>query len=146
MSLPRREHVLFLCTGNSCRSQMAEGFFRGLAPAGMTVESAGTNPIGLHPRAVAIMAEAGIDISGHRSNGIDPSMYPRATRIVTVCGHADQRCPVPPPGLPKEHWPIDDPAAVGSESEEAVRASFRKTRDEIRGRVEALIRRLSQGP
>jgi arsenate reductase len=124
---------------------MAEGFFKALAPPGMTVESAGTNPIGLHPRAVATMAEAGIDISGHHSKGIDPSMYPRATRIVTVCSHAAQRCPAPPPGLPREHWPIDDPAAVGSEGEEAVRTSFRRTRDEIRGRIEGLLRRLHEG-
>ena len=140
-----RHHVLFLCTGNSCRSQMAEGLFKALAPEGMSVESAGTNPIGLHPRAVAIMAEAGIDISSHHSKGIDPAMYPRATRIVTVCGHADQRCPVPPPGLPKEHWPIDDPAAVGAQSEEDVQASFRRTREEIRRRVEGLLRRLQGG-
>ena len=134
-------HVLFLCTGNSCRSQMAEGFFRALAPKGMTVESAGTNPIGLHPRAVAAMAEAGIDISGHHSKGITPEGYARATHIVTVCGHADQRCPAPPPGVPKEHWPIDDPAASSGDEAETL-ASFRRIRDELRGRVERLIREL----
>ena len=134
--MARLPHVLFLCTANSCRSQMAEGLFRALAPAGWQVESAGTNPVGhVHPGALAAMAEAGIDISAQQSKGIDPGLYSRATLIVTVCGHADQRCPVPPPGTAKRYWPIDDPVAS---------ASFGEVRDEIRRRVLELIRDLSR--
>ncbi len=128
MPLP---HVLFLCTANSCRSQIAEGLFRALAPEGWEVESAGTNPVGhVHPGAIATMKEAGIDISAQQSKGIDPGIYERATLIVTVCGHADERCPVPPPGTVKIHWPIEDPVA---------RASFGEVREDLRARVTELI-------
>ena len=130
----KHPHVLFLCTANSCRSQMAEGLFRALAPEGWEVESAGTNPVGhVHPGAVATMAEGGMDISAQQSKGIDPAMYRRATLIVTVCGHADARCPVPPPGTDKRHWPIEDPVAT---------ASFAEVREEIRRRILDLIRDL----
>ena len=115
---------------------MAEALFRELAPAGWKTESAGTNPVGhVHPGAVGAMAELGIDLSGYRSKGIDPGIYARATLIVTVCGHADERCPVPPPGVRKIHWPIDDPVA---------KDSFREVRDEIRMRVRSLIRELGR--
>ena len=132
--MPKPPHVLFLCTANSCRSQIAEGLFRALAPTGWTAESAGTNPVGhVHPGATATMAEAGIDISGQQSKGIDPGIYRRASLIVTVCGHADSRCPAPPPGTVKIHWPIEDPVAT---------ASFGEVREEIRRRMEELIREL----
>ena len=114
---------------------MAEGLFRALAPAGLEAESAGTNPIGLHPGAVAAMAEAGVDISGQHSKGIDAAMYARAARIVVVCAHANQRCPAPPPGVPREFWDIPDPSADAE--------TFRRVRDDLRRRVEDLIRRLS---
>ncbi len=127
-------HVLFLCTANSCRSQISEGLFRALAPEGWEVESAGTNPVGhVHPGAIATMKEAGMDISGQQSKGIDPGMYGRASVIVTVCGHADQRCPIPPPGTVKIHWPIEDPVAS---------ASFREVREELRRRIVELIAEL----
>ena len=130
-----REHVLFLCTANACRSQMAEGWFKALAPEGMTAESAGSNPVGhVHPVAVDIMAEAGVDISGHLSKGLDAAMYSRATRVVVVCAHANQRCPAPPPGIPKLFWPIRDPGTL---------EDFRLIRDEIRGRIEGLLKELS---
>ena len=132
----KHPHVLFLCTANSCRSQMAEALFRELAPAGWETESAGTNPVGhVHPGAVGALAEIGIDVSGYQSKGIDPGLYARATHIVTVCGHADQRCPVPPPGVVKLHWPIEDP--VGKDS-------FREAREDIQSRVRALIRQLGR--
>ena len=135
--MPKSPHVLFLCTANSCRSQIAEGWFRALAPEGWVAESAGTNPVGhVHPGAVATMAEAGVDISGQQSKGIDPGIYRRATLIVTVCGHADERCPVPPPGTVKLHWPIEDPVAS---------ASFREVREELRRRILEMIRELEGG-
>ena len=115
---------------------MAEALFRELAPAGWETESAGTNPVGhVHPGAVGAMAEIGVDISGYRSKGIDPGLYARATLIVTVCGHADQRCPAAPPGIPRVHWPIEDPVAS---------ASFGEVRADLQMRIRDLIRQLGR--
>jgi len=134
-------NLLFLCTGNSCRSQMAEGWARQFAPAWLQVDSAGIESHGKNPRAIAVMAEAGIDISGQESTRVTDAMIQAADVVVTVCGHADEHCPVLPPGTRKEHWPLHDPAkATGSEGE--IMAVFRATRDEVRARVEDLIRRL----
>jgi arsenate reductase len=135
-------HILYLCTGNSCRSQMAEGWTRTLGAGKFTVESAGIEAHGKNPRAIAVMQEAGIDISGQESTVVTPGMMARAEVVVTVCGHADEVCPPVPRGATKVHWPLDDPArAVGSE--EDIMRSFRATRDEIRQRVEMLLGRLS---
>lgn len=130
--------ILFLCTGNSCRSQMAEGFARALAGDRADILSAGIEAHGKNPRAIAAMAEVGIDISGQASTRLDESMLARADLLVTVCGHADEHCPVLPPGKRRIHWPLPDPArATGSEDE--IRAEFRAVRDDIRARVEALL-------
>ena len=137
-------NILFLCTGNACRSQMAEGWVRALAADSITVQSAGIDAHGKNPRAIAVMAEAGQDISQQESTRVDTAMLAAADLVVTVCGHADEHCPVLPPGTRKEHWPLDDPArASGSEAE--ILAVFRASRDEIRQRVEALLQRLQAG-
>ena len=130
--------VYFLCTGNSCRSQMAEGFARHLAGDRWEVASAGIEPSVVNPLAVAVMAEAGIDISRHVSKPIDPELLRCAAVIVTLCGDAQERCPVTPPQVRRVHWPLTDPAkATGSESE--VRAAFRSVRDDIGRRVGRLL-------
>lgn len=131
-------NILYLCTGNSCRSQIAEGWTRRLGGENLSVESAGIEAHGKNPRAIAIMREAGIDISGQESTIVNQAMLDRADVVVTVCGHADEQCPVLPPGVKKIHWPLTDPAkAVGTETE--IMAEFRATRDEIENRVRELL-------
>lgn len=133
-----KTRLLFLCTGNSCRSQMAEGWAKHLGADVTEVESAGIEAHGKNPRAIVVMREAGVDISGQESTRITDDMIRRADVVVTVCGHADEHCPVLPPGVTKIHWPLSDPAKV-SGTEDEIMAVFRATRDEIRRRVEALI-------
>ena len=130
--------VLFLCTGNSARSQMAEGLVRMLGPADWQVYSAGTKPVGLNPHAVAVMAELGRDISGQRSKGLaevptDPDL------AITVCDNAARECPVFPGNVHRLHWPVDDPATSTGSPEQA-RQAFRRTRDELRGHILELLR------
>ena len=133
--------ILFLCTGNSCRSQMAEGWANQLGRGVLVAESAGIEAHGKNPRAIAVMREAGVDLSGQESTRVTDAMLARAQIIVTVCGHADEHCPALPAGLRKLHWPLTDPAkAAGSEAE--IMAQFRATRDEVRQRVEQLIQSL----
>ena len=132
------KNILFLCTGNSCRSQMAEGWARHLGGEAVAVESAGIEAHGKNPRAIAVMAEAGVDIAAQESTVVDAVMLRRADVVVTVCGHADEMCPALPPGVRKLHWPLTDPArATGTEAE--ILASFRATRDEVERRVRALL-------
>ncbi|MCK9530559.1 MAG: arsenate reductase (thioredoxin) [Gammaproteobacteria bacterium] len=135
-------HLLFLCTGNSCRSQMAEGWGRHFGGNAIEVQSAGIEAHGKNPRAIAVMREAGIDISGQESTRLTPAMLAWADVVVTVCGHADEHCPVLPAGTRKIHWPLNDPAKAQG-SEEAIMAVFRATRDDIRGRVEGIMRQLA---
>jgi arsenate reductase len=136
-------NVLFLCTGNSCRSQMAEGWARALGNSRIDARSAGIESHGKNPRAIEIMREAGVDISRQESKRLTDQMLAAADYVVTVCGHADENCPVLPAGVRKEHWPLDDPArATGPEAE--IMAVFRKSRDDIRQRVEGLLGRLTQ--
>ncbi|MEJ2362442.1 MAG: arsenate reductase (thioredoxin) [Gammaproteobacteria bacterium] len=135
-------HVLFLCTGNSCRSQMAEGWARQFAPATIQVQSAGIEAHGKNPRAIAVMAEAGVDIASQESTKLVSSMLSWADVVVTVCGHADEHCPVLPPNVHKIHWPLSDPAkATGTEEE--IMAVFRASRDDIRQRVQTLMSELA---
>ena len=137
----RKTRVLFLCTGNSCRSQMAEGWGKYLGHDIAEAESAGIEAHGKNPRAIAVMREAGVDISGQESTRVTDDMIRRADVVVTVCGHADEHCPVLPPGVKKIHWPLSDPAkATGTEEE--IMAQFRATRDEVRRRVADLIANL----
>ncbi|WP_297527809.1 arsenate reductase (thioredoxin) [Thiohalobacter sp.] len=134
-------HVLFLCTGNACRSQMAEGWARALGGPDLEVRSAGIEAHGKNPRAIAVMAEAGVDISEQDSTRLTDDMLAWADHVVTLCGHADEHCPVLPPGTSKEHWALDDPARA-SGAEDEIMAVFRASRDDIRQRVADLIERL----
>lgn len=134
----RKVKVLFLCTGNSCRSQMAEGWAKHLGGDWLEAQSAGIEAHGKNPRAIAVMREAGVDIALQESTRVTPETIAWADLVVTVCGHADEHCPVLPPGVQKKHWALSDPAkATGSEEE--IMAVFRATRDEVRSRVEGLI-------
>lgn len=140
-------NLMFLCTGNSCRSQMAEGWARTLGGQygddWLTVESAGIEAHGKNPRAITIMQEAGVDISGQESTRLTADMLQRADLVVSVCGHADEHCPVLPAGTRKIHWPLDDPAkAQGTEDE--IMQTFRNSRDDIRARVDALLGELKK--
>jgi arsenate reductase len=142
--VPDPVNILFLCTGNSCRSQMAEGWARQIGGKTVSVQSAGIEAHGKNPRAIAVMAEAGIDISSQESTVEDDTMIEAADVVVTVCGHADEQCPMLPAGTRKIHWPLNDPAkATGTEDE--IMAQFRETRDEVESRVRALLEELAQG-
>jgi arsenate reductase len=136
-------NILFLCTGNSCRSQIAEGWAHHLGGDWLHVQSAGIEPHGKNSRAIEVMREAGVDISQQESTRLTDEMQATADYVVTVCGHADENCPVLPAETRKEHWPLDDPAkATGSEDE--IIAVFRAGRDDIRRRVEDLVKRLGK--
>jgi len=131
-------NILYLCTGNSCRSQIAEGWTRKLGGGVVEVQSAGIQAHGKNPRAISIMQEAGIDISGQESTIVTNEMLNSADEVVTVCGHADEQCPVLPPNVKKVHWPLTDPAkATGTETE--IMAQFRDTRIDIENRVRELL-------
>ncbi len=124
--------ILILCTGNSCRSHLAEGVLRAAVGEAAEVASAGSVPAGfVHPVAVEVMAEIGIDISGHTSKHLNEFLERDVHTAITVCGNADQVCPVFPAQVEKFHWPFEDPAKTGG-SEEEIRAVFRRVRDEIR--------------
>ena len=138
-------NILFLCTGNSCRSQMAEGWTRALADDGMVVQSAGIEAHGRNPRAIAVMKEAGIDISQQASTRVDDDMLKSADLVVTVCGHADEHCPLLPAATRKEHWPLDNPARASGNEDEIMQV-FRTSRDQIRQRVEDFLQRLRDAP
>jgi len=134
-------NILFLCTGNSCRSQMAEGWARWYGKDAFDIQSAGIETHGKNPRAIAVMQEAGVDISNQESTRVTEDMLIQADLVVTVCGHADEYCPALPPGIKKEHWPLEDPGkAQGSEDE--IMAQFRASRDDIESRVKGLLQRL----
>ncbi len=124
--------VLILCTGNSCRSHLAEGILRAAAGSVVRVASAGSKPSGyVHPLAIQVMREIGIDISGHRSKHLEEFLHEPVETVITVCGNADQACPVFPGQVNRYHWGFDDPAhATGSEAEKL--EVFRRVRDEIR--------------
>ncbi|NCF63075.1 MAG: arsenate reductase (thioredoxin) [Gammaproteobacteria bacterium] len=137
-------NILFLCTGNSCRSQMAEGWSRELGGADVSSQSAGIEAHGKNPRAIAVMEEAGVDISGQESTIVNDEMLRRADIVVTVCGHADEQCPALPPAVKKIHWPLTDPAKA-SGTEQEIMAEFRATRNEVKQRVLKLLTALPRG-
>lgn len=122
--------VMVLCTGNSCRSQMAEGFLRAMGGGEIEARSAGLYPVGLNPRAVAVMEEMGIDISGQRSKAIDPDLLNSMDVVLTVCGNAERSCPVTPSWVKRIHVPVDDPVGTIGDDREIMDA-FRRTRDQI---------------
>ena len=137
--------VMFLCTGNTCRSQMAEGFARELGEGIIEPCSAGLMPAGVvHPLAIRVMAEAGIDISGQRSTGIDTDLLQKMDIIVTLCGNAEASCPVTPPDIRRLHWPIDDPVGTAG-TEGKIMTAFRNARDEIKRKITELIHSLGSG-
>jgi len=138
-------NILFLCTGNSCRSQIAEGWAKQFAPAGWSIESAGIEAHGKNPRAIAVMQEAGVDISSQESTRVTDAMLARADLVVTVCGHADEHCPALPTTAKKLHWPLNDPAKAAG-NEEDVMQVFRSSRDDIKDRIEGLLAELQKQP
>jgi arsenate reductase len=127
-----KSSVLILCTGNSCRSHLAEGILRHVANDLFDVHSAGSKPAGyVHPKAITVMKEIGIDISGHTSKHMNEFLNRQIDTVVTVCGNADQACPMFPGQVNRYHWGFDDPAhATGTEEE--ILAVFRSVRDQIK--------------
>jgi arsenate reductase (thioredoxin) len=124
--------ILVLCTGNSCRSHLAEGILRNGADDLFEVHSAGSKPVGyVHPKAIQVMQEIGIDISSHTSKHMNEFLSRQVNTVITVCGNADQACPMFPGQVNRYHWGFDDPAhATGSDEE--VLAVFRRVRDQIK--------------
>jgi arsenate reductase (thioredoxin) len=133
-----KKKILILCTGNSARSQMAEGLFRHEAGDRYEVFSAGTRPSSVRPEAIAVLAEIGIDISGHRSKSVDEFVAQPLDLVITVCDNAKEACPVFPGRTLRLHWPFEDPAHVQG-TEEARLAAFRKVRDQIRQRIRKFL-------
>lgn len=127
--------LYFLCTGNSCRSQMAEGYAHSILPkSAFEVRSAGIETHGLNPRAVKVMAEDGVDISNQTSDLIDMDYFKNADLIITLCGDAKDKCPTIPKGVVHDHWNLQDPAqAIGSDHD--ILSEFRKTRDIIKKKI-----------
>ena len=137
--------ILILCTGNSCRSHLAEGILRAAAGECLEVASAGSKPAGyVHPKAIAVMHEIGLDISAHTSKHMNDFLSRNVTTVITVCGNADQACPMFPGQVNRYHWGFDDPAhATGTEEE--ILAVFRRVRDEIRLVFSAYAAGLKEG-
>ncbi|MBY0221324.1 arsenate reductase (thioredoxin) [Mammaliicoccus sciuri] len=130
-----KKTLYFLCTGNSCRSQMAEGWGRKILGQEWNVLSAGIEAHGVNPKAIMVMSEIGIDISNQTSNTIDSQILNNADLVVTLCGDAADKCPMTPPSIRREHWGFDDPAkATGTE--EDIWAEFQRVRDEIGERIQ----------
>lgn len=126
--------VIFLCTANSCRSQMAEGLARELGRGLIEPYSAGLFAAGIHPRAIAVMKEIGIDITGQISKEIDENMLSKMDTVITLCSNAEEYCPRTPDWIKRIHWPIEDPVGtIGTE--ETIMNEFRKARDEIKKRI-----------
>jgi arsenate reductase len=138
----KKKTILFLCTGNSCRSQMAEGWLRRLSGGSVEALSAGTKPAGVHPLAIRVMAEAGVEIACQRSKSIDEYLDREIDLLVTVCDAAREACPVFA-GKAGEvrHMSFEDPASATGSYEEILEV-FRRVRDEIRGAVEALLKEI----
>lgn len=132
--------ILFLCTGNSCRSQMAEGWAKHLKSELIEAYSAGTEARGLDVNAVKVMMEAGIDISGYRSKTVDELMHIPFDYVITLCGHANENCPVFPGKVKRIHVGFEDPPALAknASTEEECLACYRKVRDKIRSWIETL--------
>ena len=130
----KKESVLFICTGNSCRSQIAEGLFRDMAGNQFDVYSAGTHPSRVHPASIIVMAECGIDISQHTSDSINKYLNKGIDIVITVCDNARQACPTFPGNVRQIHWGIDDPFN-GWETEPAELVPYRKTREELKNKI-----------
>ena len=137
--------VLILCTGNSCRSHLAEGILRSAAGDLIDVASAGSKPAGyVHPKSIEVMKEIGIDISGHTSKHLEEFLNRNVDTVITVCGNADQACPMFPGQVSRFHWGFDDPAHATGTEEEALQ-EFRCVRDQIKLVFEAYAAGLKRG-
>lgn len=136
MPTESKEKVLILCTGNSARSQMAEGLFRSALGEKFEVFSAGTRPSSVRTEAIDVMREIGLDISGHRSKSVDEFLGQEFRYLITVCDNAKESCPIFPGLTERIHWSLEDPAAVEG-SEEERKAAFRGIRDQIGERIRA---------
>ena len=132
------KRILVLCTGNSARSQMAEGLFRHESDGRYEIFSAGTKPSSVRPEAIAVMWELGIDISGHRSKSVDEFAGQTFDYVITVCDNARDNCPIFAGGTVRLHWSFEDPAAVEGTEEERLIA-FRRIRDQLHERVKAFV-------
>ena len=133
-----KARVLFLCTGNSCRSQMAEGLLRHLAGDRFEAQSAGTRPAGLNPDAVEAMRDIGVDIAAHRSKSLDEFLGQPFDWVITVCDAAREACPIFPGAASQLHWSFEDPAAAQGSREER-QAVFVRVRDQIAARIREFI-------
>lgn len=133
-----RKRVLILCTGNSARSQMAEGLLRDLADDRFEVASAGVSPTQVRPEAIAVMREIGIDISQHYSKSVDDFTAQQFDYVITVCDNANEQCPIFPGNTRRIHWSFEDPAAAEGD-EQARLAVFRRVRDEIQQRLRLFV-------
>ena len=129
-----KKGILFLCTGNSCRSQMAEGFAKKMLSKDSKIFSAGIEPKRIHPKAVKVMQEVGIDISQQRSKNISEVPIDKIDLVVTLCGDAAERCPIFPGKVERIHWEIEDPAKVRGSDKEIAKV-FRKIRDNIKSYI-----------
>jgi len=138
-----QKKLLFLCTGNSCRSQMAEGFLRYMAGDKFEVFSAGVKPTQVNPLAIKVMAEVGVDISKHRSKSAMEFIGQKFDYVITVCDNAKQTCPVFPGKYEKSHWDLEDPAIAQGTKEEKLEI-FRKSRDKIRECVLGFLKTISE--
>lgn len=138
MAASKVKNILVLCTGNSCRSQIAEGFLKAMLRDQANAYSAGVETHGVNPRAIATMKEVGIDLSGHTSNHIDDYLEFPMDLVITVCDHAKERCPIFPGGVESVHQNFADPAGAKG-SEEEIAQSFRDVREQIRTYLAGLI-------
>jgi arsenate reductase len=136
--MSQKTRVLILCTGNSARSQMAEGFLRQLGGDRFEVSSAGISPTSVRPEAIAVMNEVGMDISSQRSKSVDEFADKEFEYVITVCDHANEQCPVFPGATQRIHWSFEDPAAVTGDEEKTLRV-FRRVRDEIAIRLQEFV-------
>ncbi|MGE5173435.1 MAG: arsenate reductase ArsC [Betaproteobacteria bacterium] len=138
-----RIKVMFLCTGNSCRSQMAEGLAREIGKGILEPYSAGLIAAGVHPRAIEVMKEIGIDISKQKSKEIDEGLLHTMDVVITLCTSAEQACPWTPPDMKRLHWPVKDPVGIIGSREEVMK-EFRRARDEIKQKIDEFVRALNQ--
>jgi len=139
--MAKKPAILFLCTGNSARSQMAEAFARFYGGDAVTLDSAGTHPVGVHPNAIWAMNEVGLDISHHTSDPLSSKNLEDFDSVVTLCGDARESCPVLPPNTLSEHWPLPDPAQIRGNPQQVIKG-FRVIRYQIETRVKDLLQRI----
>jgi len=135
--------IMFLCTANSCRSQMAEGFAREYGKGLVEVYSAGLMAAGVHIRAISVMSEIGIDIFRQKSKEIDQKLLQKMDIVITLCVNAEEYCPRTPSSIKRIHWPIKDPVGTFG-NEELIMKDFRRARDEIKEKVQGLLRDIAE--